>query len=777
MTHRTSKLILGGAIFLLGNLCQGQQVQEYFENHCLDCHDSASTKGDFDLELLSTEFKREEVAAKWQRVIEQIAFGEMPPKKKSRPDASQSREVIAWIETELSKAGHPSDLREKLKAPEFGNYVDHTTLFNGSIKAAPYTPSRLWKRSPDIFDSMLIRGIGLGQGRYGRPNGHVAKIKQPFTIEDKAGIKDYADLTKADSATLGTLMRNAEVIVGKLTSGALHKLHVSEHGEIPDDQLPKDKRGKPIRPRHPKSPPEFESIILKKDEPTEQEIDAAVRKMYSLVIESPPSYEDLGKYRELIRKCIAEGGNGEGLRIGLIAIAISPDAIYRREFGSGSVDDHGRQMLSPSDLASAIAYALTDEPPDSELLSAIESGDLANKAGITRQIERLWDDGEIAKPRILRFFHEFFGYHDAPKVFKDTARFKGDYRKVPERLVQDADTLVNHIVREDKDVFKRLLTTEKYFVAHSGDNEFETQGNKELKEFHAYLKDKGWEKFPYSTPKEHGDKARSISRRFFSHPNGNVVKGWMKYLTRCDKNGISPMPMQNGRDYIKLYDLDEKTFDYPVEQPFVLAKGKRIGILMHPAWLLAHSLNLDNDPVRRGKWIRERLLAGTIPEIPITVDASIPEDPHKSLRERFTKITNDKYCWRCHERMNPLGMPFESFDDFGRHRNSTELLHGKGGKKPVDSTGSLSGTGLESLDGPVKDPLELLQRIAESDRARQSFVRHAFRYWMGRNESLTDSQTLIAADRAYLDAGGSFRAMVISLLTSDSFLYRKTPSK
>ena len=67
----------------------------------------------------------------------------------------------------------------------------------------------------------------------------------------------------------------------------------------------------------------------------------------------------------------------------------------------------------------------------------------------------------------------------------------------------------------------------------------------------------------------------------------------------------------------------------------------------------------------------------------------------------------------------------------------------------------------------------MMTRIAKSDRARQSFVRHAFRYWMGRNETLADSATLIAADKAYRDGGGSFRALVISLLTSESFLYRK----
>ena len=46
-------------------------------------------------------------------------------------------------------------------------------------------------------------------------------------------------------------------------------------------------------------------------------------------------------------------------------------------------------------------------------------------------------------------------------------------------------------------------------------------------------------------------------------------------------------------------------------------------------------VNATTDPVKRGKWIRERLLAGTVPDVPITVDASVPEDPHKTLRQRY----------------------------------------------------------------------------------------------------------------------------------------------
>ncbi|MBP84717.1 MAG: hypothetical protein CMO61_12815 [Verrucomicrobiales bacterium] len=52
-------------------------------------------------------------------------------------------------------------------------------------------------------------------------------------------------------------------------------------------------------------------------------------------------------------------------------------------------------------------------------------------------------------------------------------------------------------------------------------------------------------------------------------------------------------------------------------------------------------------------------------------------------------------------------------------------------------------------------------------------IRHCFRYWMGRNEMLSDSKTLIDAEKSYLDSGGKFSELLVSLLTSDSFLYRK----
>lgn len=86
-------------------------------------------------------------------------------------------------------------------------------------------------------------------------------------------------------------------------------------------------------------------------------------------------------------------------------------------------------------------------------------------------------------------------------------------------------------------------------------------------------------------------------------------------------------------------------------------------------------------------------------------------------------------------------------------------------------------TGIAGLESQVSDPIELIHKLADSDHVRQVFVRHTFRYWMGRNETRNDAATLRRADADYVDSGGSMKTLIASLLTSDSFLYRSVQTQ
>lgn len=201
--------------------------------------------------------------------------------------------------------------------------------------------------------------------------------------------------------------------------------------------------------------------------------------------------------------------------------------------------------------------------------------------------------------------------------------------------------------------------------------------------------------------------------------------------------------------------------------------NERLGILTHPVWLVAHSDAMDNHAISRGRWIRERLLGDAVPDIPITVDAKLPDEPKSTLRHRM-RVTREKECWRCHRKMDPLGLPFEKYNQLGILLDTNPVNNW--GQK-VDTTGEIILSGDPKLDGPVKDPMEMIQKLAASERVKQVFVRHAFRFWMGRNETIDDATILRDAYHAYRDNHGSMKALLTVLLTSDAFLYRKVEDR
>lgn len=146
---------------------------------------------------------------------------------------------------------------------------------------------------------------------------------------------------------------------------------------------------------------------------------------------------------------------------------------------------------------------------------------------------------------------------------------------------------------------------------------------------------------------------------------------------------------------------------------------------MQPSWLVAWSSNFDNDPVRRGLWIRERLLGDKVPEVPVGVVIVLPDDPKRTLRDRM-KITKDNACWKCHQKIDDLGFPFEAFDHFGRPRTTENSVDYKAlletkkwivHKLPLDTAGTIYASGDPKLDGPVKNAAEMIRKLADSERS------------------------------------------------------------
>ena len=729
-------------------------VVPFLTKYCIPCHGPTVSKGGITLHDISRNLALGKDMDLWNLVLKQLVLSEMPPSKEKQPLVTDVSKVIDWINAELNKSGNAASLYQKLEHPDYGNLVSHDKLFSGEIKTKPFSPARLWRTSPNVFDNI--------KSNYG---GDARSIRQPFLVEDRKGIKEYANLLFADSAVVDVLLANAGYCADQL---------------IQNERL-------------------YRHIASQPSAPNQDQLEAAASQHFKKVVFRDPTKDELTKYAGLFSSSAKDGGNSEALRVMLMAIMMHPESVYRVEIGLGELDAAGRRMLSSTELAFAISYALTDQRPDRILLQAAEAGKLKTKEDVRTQISRMLDDDSLEKPRILRFFQEFFGYNQAHIIFKDEARSGGfryygeDYPVIYER---DADLFVLNILTKDKDVFRQLLTSDEYFILNRQTfrNTVYTfyEQNKEMIDKGQLTKEKSQELLKRLDLKDW----KELNTKYYLHPFDRGFNGSATAIKNMGKEiptegrighpdeGKSFQAVSQGmhiiyEKYPMAYDLKDGEQNFLLPQPY--KRPNRAGMLTHPAWLISHSLNDISDPIRRGKWIRQRLLAGVVLDVPITVDATIPQDHQKTLRERLS-VTEAKACWRCHVQMNPIGYTFEVFDDFGRYRTTEALdklpkVNGTFPVKPVNSRGVLAGTGEAGIDGNVKDALELIEKLARSNKVRQSIIRHVFRYYMGRNEMLSDSMTLMAADKAYLDSGGSFKALLISLLTSDSFLYRKTLTK
>lgn len=145
--------------------------------------------------------------------------------------------------------------------------------------------------------------------------------------------------------------------------------------------------------------------------------------------------------------------NDEAMALGLSMLLASPAALFRREVSP---------TLSSEEIATAMAFALTDAPPDEPLWAAAMTGALLTEDGRRAQLDRLLTDPERL-PALKRFLVEHFRLTETRSVAKDQSRFPFHNANA---LVEDTDRLVTWLLdtKTTNGFVKELLTTRVGFV-------------------------------------------------------------------------------------------------------------------------------------------------------------------------------------------------------------------------------------------------------------------------------------------------------------------------
>lgn len=621
------------------------------------------------------------------------------------------------------------------------------------------------------------------------------------------GLENYPNFSSVNSAEATQIITAAEDIIRYMAYGPLS---IAEPYQISDDRKTlgnivakggsSDIRGLPTslvystKVARPLTPV-YE--LMKEAAVSDEQLRAAVDYLFESLTFRPPLKSESDQYLSITRQSIEKLGKEDGVALGLSSIFLDRDALFRPELvEKGNPDRHGRVMMQDWELGLAVNHALRYIKPDVQLRQAIVEGHMRTKADVKREVERMLADDSIRQPRVLQFFRDYFDYDLGGYICKDDqslaatgapTRGVAHYRAMFDAAAS-TDRLVELILQEDRDVLKQLLTTDKivatrndntYFGTHRTEKERQAAiaafriaekeaAKKELAELETAEKELAeLEEWLQANPDQNrGKKKKELAagKKAVATAKRKLNQAGKRNRTNVN-HGVTQVNLKGEKIYAR---VSRRSFGNGSMKPerflATVPEGQRLGILTHPSWLVSHSDAMDNHAIRRGKWVRERLLGGGIPDVPITVDAMLPDEPHNTLRKRM-RVTTKSYCWTCHKKMDPLGLPFEMYNHAGIFR-TTEL------DQPVDTAGEIIDSGDPELDGKVADAIEMIRKLAESERAEQVFVRHAFRFWMGRNETLNDAPVLQNAHLAYKESGGSMNALIVSLLTSDAFLYR-----
>ena len=145
-----SFLILAQVLWL-GGLVRAEEREvrfaekhfDFIENYCLDCHDSASEKGKVNLEEISFKITNIQEAELWQKVLNSLNSGEMPPEKKKQPEQKEKADFLdalakTMVEARrsLSDSGGEITMR-RLNRREYQNSITALTGLQVDVNSLP----------------------------------------------------------------------------------------------------------------------------------------------------------------------------------------------------------------------------------------------------------------------------------------------------------------------------------------------------------------------------------------------------------------------------------------------------------------------------------------------------------------------------------------------------------------------------------------------------------------------------------------------------------------
>ena len=167
----------------------------------------------------------------------------------------------------------------------------------------------------------------------------------------------------------------------------------------------------------------------------------------------------------------------------------------------------------------------------------------------------------------------------------------------------------------------------------------------------------------------------------------------------------------------------------------------------------------EANPIKRGAWFARKLIAEPPADPPPNVPELSEDTSHLSLRARLEQHRNQKGCIKCHQGIDPWGIPFEEISADGLYSKKSQ---------PEDIRTTLP-------DGAIVTGVKELKLHLSTKRMDQvafSFLKHLALYATGRNLSYNEIEFLRESAVEFQDTNYRARDLVEFVVLSPIFLQK-----
>jgi hypothetical protein len=751
-------------------------IEAFLKTNCIECHGPTKQKGDVTLHIYHNEASVLKDRRVWETVLEKLQAGEMPPKKKARPDKAQAEAFVKTIEGifyrhDLVTPRDPGHVTiRRLNRNEYNNTV--RDLCGVDVHPAEDFPSdEIGQGFDNIGDVLSISPVLME--RYLSAADAIMARAMPIELPKPV-------THRVNWRFLEPAIRESSVPKGQRRPMTLNKSFfthytISEGGEYtigfnvyPDRT---EKSGKPGEDKL-DTTPDFArvALLVDKKEVKRVTVSKGDRKNPMAV----DAKVQLGEGEHRLELSLVHAPNDDSkwiLRVNDFNLLGPPDTRPRSQRALLACDPKLSQAEKTRFILQRFATRAYRRPVTTEEVDhLVHVGDETEKqygkweAGIQMAMEavlvspkflfrvELDDRPDTAGPHPIDEYQlasrlSYFIWSTMPDdeliALAAKKQLSANLEAQTRRLLADprSNSLVDSFAMQWLQLRRLKSFAPDTTMFPNFDERLRMSMQKETSLFVGAVM--------------HEDRSiLDLIDADFTYLNGPLAR----FYRIADTNGnyLYQTPIvargaridQNSRDFVRVHLVDHT----------------RGGVLTQASVLCVTSNPTRTSPVKRGKFVLEQILGMPPPPPPANVpplNEAKAISASLSLRQRMEQHRADPVCANCHEHMDGLGFAFENYDAIGSLRKDD-------GGKSIDPSGTMPDGA--SFKGAIELKKVLKERKQQFSRC---LTKKLMTYATGRGIEYYDQAPVNKIVAALEKNDYKFSTLVVEIVKSDPFRLRR----